>query len=129
MPPRKGAFYAAEVADVDDYLASLPTEARTAFARVRDLAVAELPDAGQGTSYGMAALTHRGKPVLGFRAAAKHLSVFPFSPGAVDAVRDQLDGFALSKGTIRFTPHTPLPEQAVRDLVRHRVREIDGSGV
>jgi len=117
------------VADVDDYLASLPPDFRAAFTRVRDLAVAELPDAGQGTSYGMAALTHRGRPVLGFRAAAKHLSVFPFSGAAIDAVRDQLGGFALSKGTVRFTTDTPLPDQAVRDLVRHRVREIDGSGV
>jgi uncharacterized protein YdhG (YjbR/CyaY superfamily) len=113
--------------DVDDYLASLPADARAAFTRVRDLALAELPEAAQGTSYGMAALTHRGQPVLGFRAAARHLSVFPFSPAALDAVRDQLDGFALSKGTVRFTANAPLPAQAVRDLVRHRVREIAGT--
>ena len=117
------------VPDLDDYLAGLPADARAAFARVRDLALSELPAAGQGTSYGMAALTHHGKPVLGFRAAARHLSVFPFSPAAIDAVRAQLDGFPLSKGTIRFTADTPLPEQAVRDLVRHRAREIDAAGV
>jgi uncharacterized protein YdhG (YjbR/CyaY superfamily) len=117
------------VPDLDDYLAGLPSDARAAFARVRDLALAELPGAGQGTSYGMAALTHHGRPVLGFRAAARHLSVFPFSPAAIDAVRDQLDGFSLSKGTVRFTAGTPLPGQAVRDLVRHRVREIDAAGV
>jgi uncharacterized protein YdhG (YjbR/CyaY superfamily) len=115
------------VSAVDDYLRSCDDGTRAAFARVRDLALAEVPAAGQGTSYGMAALTYRGKPLLGFRSAKAHLSVFPFSPQAIDAVRDQLDGFALAKGTIRFSAATPLPEHVVRDLVRHRVAEIERS--
>jgi len=111
---------------VDDYLAGLAPDARAAFERVRRLAVAEVPDAEQGSSYGMAALRLRGKPLLGFRAAKGHLAVYPFSPAAVDAVRDRLAGFALSKGTIRFSPQTPLPDDVVRDLVRHRAAEIAG---
>ena len=110
--------------DLDDYLAGLPSDARAAFARVRDLALAELPEAGQGTSYGMAALTHHGKPVLGFRAGARHLSVFPFSPAAIDAVRERLDAFDVAKGTIRFSPDRPVPADVLADLVRARKQEI-----
>lgn len=53
-------------------------------------AMEEAPDAEQGASYGKPALWFGGKPLLGFRAATKHLAVYPFSPTAVDAVRDQL---------------------------------------
>jgi uncharacterized protein YdhG (YjbR/CyaY superfamily) len=67
---------------------------------------------------------HAGRPLLGFRAARRHLSVFPFSPAAIDAVKDRLGGFDLSKGTIRFSPDSPVPEDVLADLVRARLREI-----
>jgi uncharacterized protein YdhG (YjbR/CyaY superfamily) len=115
------------VPTVDDLLARLDERSRAAFERVRDLAMDVVPDAEQGTSYGMAALRYRGKPLLGFNTAAKHLAVYPFSPLAVDAVRDQLEGFDVFPGTVRFTADHPLPEQAVRDLVRARRDEIAGA--
>jgi len=83
-----------------------------------------VPEADSGTSYGMAALKYRQKPLLGFLAAQRHLSIFPFSPRVIDAVRDQLTGFELAKGTIRFTVATPLPDEVVRDIIRHRMEEI-----
>jgi hypothetical protein len=44
------------VGDVDDFLAGLAPEPRAAFEQVVAVALAEVPDAEQGTSYGMAAL-------------------------------------------------------------------------
>jgi uncharacterized protein YdhG (YjbR/CyaY superfamily) len=114
------------VGTVTDYLATLEAPDRDAFARVRDVALAEAPEATEGTSYGMAALQLGGRPLLGLRAAAGHLSVFPFSPEVVDAVAGRLAGFALSKGTIRFTAAEPLPEDVLRDVVRLRRAEIEG---
>ncbi|GGM69228.1 hypothetical protein GCM10011609_01120 [Lentzea pudingi] len=112
------------MADVDDYFAGLDAPARAAFERIRTLAEKVAPDAEQGTSYGMAALRLKGKPLLGFKAAKDHLAVFPFSPAAVDVVRERLTGFSLSKGTVRFTTDRPLPDDVVRDLVRQRMGEI-----
>ena len=57
----------------------------------------------------MPALKVSGKPLIGINAAKRHLSLFPFSPAVVEHVRDRLDGFELSKGTIRFTLDHPLP--------------------
>jgi uncharacterized protein YdhG (YjbR/CyaY superfamily) len=113
------------MAAVDDYFKSLDAPTRAAFEHVRDLVMTEVPDAEQGTSYGMAALRYRGKPLLGFRAARDHLSIFPFSPQAVDAVREDLTAFDISKGTIRFSAAYPLPDDVVRRLVRSRVAEAD----
>lgn len=115
------------MSEVDDYFAELDAGARDAFERVRALAMTAAPDAADGTSYGMAALRHRGKPLLGFRAGKENLSVYPFSPQAVDAVRDRLTAAAVSKGTIRFRPATPLPDEVVLDLVRFRMAEIEAS--
>ena len=63
--------------------------------------------------------------MLGFHAAKRHLSVYPYSSRVVDGVRDRLEGFDLSRGTIRFTAEQPLPDDVVRDVVRLRVAEIE----
>jgi uncharacterized protein YdhG (YjbR/CyaY superfamily) len=114
------------MSEVDDYLAGLADGPRAALERVRNLALAEVPEAEQGRSYGMPALKYRGRPLIGFVAAKDHLSVFPFSPTVVDAVRADLTGYSLSKGTIRFTVGTPIPDPVLRELVRLRVAEIHG---
>lgn len=109
---------------IDEYLAGLPPAQRDALTAVC-LAVREVaPDAEEGTSYGVPAFLVGGRPLLGLRAAKAHLSLFPFSPAAVDAVRDRLDGFDLAKGTIRFTPGRPVPRDVVADLVRARLHEL-----
>jgi len=114
------------VAAVDDYFESLDADTRAAFEHIRSLALDVVPDAEQGTSYGMAALKYKGKPLLGFAAAKRHLSVFPFSAGVVDEVRDRLSGYELSKGTIRFTVDKPLEDDVIRDVVMLRMTEIVG---
>lgn len=110
--------------EVDDYFAGLDIPARRAFEHVRALALEVAPEAGQGTTYGMAAMTYDGKPLLAFYAAKKHLSLFPCSGWVVDAVRDRLEGYSLARGTVRFTADHPLPDDVVRDLVATRVHEI-----
>jgi uncharacterized protein YdhG (YjbR/CyaY superfamily) len=112
---------------VDEYLAGLPATESKALERVRAVVLDVIPEAEQGTSYGVPAYRYRGRPVLGFRAAAKHLSIFPFSPDAIRAVEHRLGGWDVSKGTIRFTPANPLPDDVLADLVKERKREIDGS--
>jgi uncharacterized protein YdhG (YjbR/CyaY superfamily) len=113
------------VSDIEHYLETVDEPTRVAFAHVRDVVTSIEPTVTEGTSYGMPALKYRGKPLLGFKAAQAHLSVFPFSPQAIDAVRDRLDGFSLSKGTIRFSADRPLPDDVLGDVVRYRIGEID----
>ena len=109
---------------MDDYLDGLAPGQKAALARVREIVAELVPDAEEGTSYGMPAFIYAGRPLLGFRAAQKHLSLFPFSPAAIEAVSDGLDGFDLAKGTIRFTPDHPVPQAVLADMIRYRAREI-----
>lgn len=112
---------------VDDAIARLPQPGRDALQRVIDIARRAAPGAVDGVSYGMPALKVSGKPLIGVTAKTQHLSLFPFSPAAIDAVRAELDGFHLSKGTIRFTAEHPVPEAVIASLVQARLTEIDGS--
>lgn len=109
---------------VDDSLADVPEPERGCLQRVIDIARAMVPEAVEGMSYGMPALKLEGKPLIGVVAAARHLSIFPFSPAVIDAVADRLEGYSLSKGTIRFTPDRPVPDDVLEDIVRLRRAEI-----
>jgi uncharacterized protein YdhG (YjbR/CyaY superfamily) len=113
----------AHMSAMDDYLNGLPPAQKAALARVRAVVEGVAPEAEEGMSYGMPAFLYAGRPLLGVRAAKKHLSVFPFSPAAIEAVKDRLVGFELSKGTIRFTPDSPVPD-VLADVVRARKQEI-----
>jgi uncharacterized protein YdhG (YjbR/CyaY superfamily) len=109
----------------DDYLASVPEPQQAELERIRRFVRRLVPEAEEATSYGMPAFKYKRRPLLGFRVSKNHLSVFPFSPAAVDSARDALEGFDLSKGTVRFTHERPLPDAALEQLVRHRLVEIE----
>ncbi|WP_199421475.1 iron chaperone [Actinotalea solisilvae] len=113
---------------IDDALAGLPSPAREALAHVVDVARRVVPEAEDGVSYGVPALRVDGKPLVGVQAATRHLAVIPFSPGAVDAVRGDLDGWSVSKGMVRFTADRPVPDAVLERLVRARLAEIRPTG-
>lgn len=110
---------------IDDYLADLDEASRAAISHVYDIARDAVPDAQQGKGYGMPALVYRGKPLISVMRAKEHIGVYPFSPDAITAVADQLDGFGLAKGTIRFQPEKPLPDAAIKALIEYRREQID----
>lgn len=114
---------------VDDLLAGLDPPDRAPIERIYAVAREVVPDAQQGLGYGMPALVYRGKPLVSVMRAKKHIGVYPFSPAAVEAVASTLashPGIGLDKGTIRFQPEHPLPDEVVRALILARKEQIDG---
>ena len=91
---------------------------------MRDVVRGLVPDAEEGRATACRRSSFGGRPLLGLSAAKSHLSLFPFSSAAVDAVRDRLEGFDVAKGTIRFTPERPVPREVVADVVRARLEEL-----
>lgn len=113
------------MSELSDYLAELPEPQRTAIAAVYDRVRELVPDAIDGVGYGMPALRYRGKPLLSVMSAKGHLGLYPFSPAALDIVRDDLSEFSLAKGTVRFTAERPLPAEVLDRLIAARVAEIE----
>jgi uncharacterized protein YdhG (YjbR/CyaY superfamily) len=112
---------------IDDYLADLDPGDAAVIGHAYDVAREVVPDAEQGFGYGMPALTYRGKSLLSLMRAKKHIGVYPFSPVAIAEISALLDGVDSAKGTIRFSPDVPLPDDTIRALVRARKAQIDGS--
>ena len=112
---------------IDEILAALPVDERDALASLRASIAAAVPDAIEGFSYGVPAFRYHARPLAAYAAAKGHLSYFPMSPAVLDRYREELGGFDLAKGTVRFTPDHRIPEDLVTRIVRSRAAEIDGA--
>lgn len=113
------------MSELSDYLDGLAEPERTAISTVYARARALVPEATDGVGYGMPALRYRGKPLLSVMQARDHIGLYPFSPAVIDTVRDDLAGFSLSKGTVRFSAARPIPQDVLDRLILVRRAEID----
>jgi uncharacterized protein YdhG (YjbR/CyaY superfamily) len=107
----------------DDYLAGLPDDKRSVLDKLRKIIKTAVPEAEECISYQLPAFRLNGKVLVLFGATAKHCSFFPGSGTAVEAHKSELEGYSISKGTIRFNAGKPLPAAIVRKIVKYRIAE------
>ncbi len=99
----------AAAATIDEYLAGLSKPDRDTLQRLRETIHAAVPDLDESISYAMPTLKYRGKPLIYFAAAKKHLAIY-----------------GTSAGTKHFTAAEPLTAEYVTGLVHERRATIDG---
>jgi uncharacterized protein YdhG (YjbR/CyaY superfamily) len=113
--------------EMTDYYATLPGDVSRLFDGIRHRALHLVPDAVEGRSYGMPALLYRGKGLVSTMQAKTHLAYYPFSGQVVAQVADELGGYSLSSGTVRFSVENPIPPEIIDRMLLARVAEIDAS--
>lgn len=111
---------------VDGYLAALPDEPRRALEKMRAAIRRIIPQAEEAISYGMPVFRLQGRPIIGYRAAAKHCAVYPFSGQVLSGLANELSGFGVSQGTVRFAPENAPSSRLLRKIIQARIRELDG---
>lgn len=109
---------------VTAYLASVPVDARAALEKLRKAIRAAAPGAEEGFCYGLPGFKLGGRSLVCYAAAKLHCSFYPMSPAVIRAHAEDLTGYDISKGTIRFSARKPLPSALVRKLVRARIAEL-----
>jgi uncharacterized protein YdhG (YjbR/CyaY superfamily) len=56
----------------------------------------------------------------------RHCALYPMSATTVEVHKNELRGYGISRGTIRFQATDPLPATLVRKLVKARIAENAG---
>ncbi len=108
--------------NVDEYLAGVPEPARSTLNKIRAaIRSAVPPEATETISYRLPAFKHKGVLVW-FAAFSNHCSLFP-TASVVEAFKNELKGFSISKGTIHFPTDKPLPTALVKKMVKARVAQ------
>jgi len=106
--------------NIDDYLASVPKEARTALENLRRTIKAAAPMAEEAISYQMPVFKYHG-PLVFFAAFKDHCSLFA-GKSIMKTFRSELKPYDTSGATIHFNPGNPLPATLVRKIVKARIK-------
>lgn len=109
---------------IDDYLAAVGPDFRAELERIRLIVTRLVPSVEESISYGMPTLTYRGRALVYFTAAKKHMSFYP-SSWALEELADRRTEYRTSAHAIQFTLKQPLPDGLIEDLVRVHQRRID----
>ncbi len=111
---------------IDDYLKKVNQPERSELERVRKIIQETAPEATEVITYGMPGYKYKGKYLISFAAFKDHLSIFPGSH-VVEVLKDKLEDYETSKGTVQFTLEKPLPEGLIKEVVQIRLDDISKS--
>lgn len=109
-------------ASVDEYLEGVPPEMREALEKLRAVIRKAAPEAVEGIGWGMPLFKLQGN-LVGFAAFKDHCSLFPMSSTVMETLKEELEPYDTTKGTIHFKPGKPLPARLVTRVVKERIRE------
>jgi uncharacterized protein YdhG (YjbR/CyaY superfamily) len=109
---------------VDDYIASQPQSAQAVLQQVRATIRKALPSADEVISYQIPAYRHAGGVVIYFAGWKNHFSVYPATERVIEAFREELEPYKLSKGTIRFPLSGPVPAKLIGQIAKLRAKEV-----
>ena len=123
----RAAKMSARAETVDEYLAGVPEDARVALENLRKIIRAAAPDATEVISYQIPAYKHHGL-LVGFAAPRNHCTFHVMSTAVMDAHKDELKGYAVGRGSIRFRADKPLPAELLAKLVKARIAENETRG-
>jgi uncharacterized protein YdhG (YjbR/CyaY superfamily) len=104
-------------ATVDDYIAAQAAAAQPRLRELRASVRAAAPAAAEVISYGIPTYKFSGG-FVSFGAAKRHCALYGVP---LDAFPEEVRGFAMSKGTLRFPLDQPIPDELVRKLVQAKV--------
>lgn len=108
---------------VDEYIAAQPTGAREALQRVRGAIRKALPDADEVISYQIPTYKLAGAAAIYFAGWKEHYSLYPATGRLVEAFEDELAGYEISKGTIRFPLSRAVPVKLIERIAKFRAEE------
>ena len=111
-------------AQLREYFAALPPDARREVKKLRAVIRETTPAASEAFGYGIPGFKLDGRVFLWYAGWKNHVSLYPMS----EAIRRQqaaaLEGCGFSKGTIRFPLASPPSAALVKRLAKARLAEM-----
>ena len=108
--------YCVKPQSIDEYIAIQDEKVQPKLKEIRAVLRAALPDAEERISWSMPTYW-KGRNIIHFAAFKKHIGLYP-GDGATAAFREELEGFDVSKGTIRLPYDRELPADLITRIAK-----------
>lgn len=114
---------------VEEYLASLDPPQASTLRSVIDFVLDDFPELECKISWNVPQIHRDGQYVFGVSALKHHLAVAPWSARAIEDFKPRLeqDGYVVRKNLFQVPDDWEIDRELVKDLVRARLAELDGS--
>ena len=109
---------------VPEYIETRPKEVQAILKRVRGIIRKALPGAEEVISYQIPAYKLPGGMVVFFAGWKQHYSLYPANERVVEAFKEELAPYKLSKGTVRFPLSEPVPVKLIERIAKFRAKEV-----
>jgi uncharacterized protein YdhG (YjbR/CyaY superfamily) len=106
---------------IDEYIATFPKNVQRILEELRQAIRDSAPEAEEAISYQIPTFKLNGN-LVHFAAFKNHIGFYPTSSG-IEAFKEELSGYEVSKGTVRFPMNKPIPFDLVMKIVSYRVKE------
>jgi uncharacterized protein YdhG (YjbR/CyaY superfamily) len=117
----------ASAKSIQEYLARVPEPGRSTLTKVRAVIRSVVPaETTEVISYGIPTFKYK-RGLVAFAAFRDHCSFFPLGSSVLDAFKEELKGFRVSKGTLHFPLDRPLPTALVKKIVKARIAQNEGN--
>ena len=101
---------------IDEYIASQDESVRPKLTELRTIIRTALPDAQERISWSMPTYW-KGRNLIHFAASKKHIGLYPGDEAVAKFAAD-LEGFSVSKGTIRLPYDKDLPAELITRIAQ-----------
>jgi uncharacterized protein YdhG (YjbR/CyaY superfamily) len=106
---------------IDAYIDTFSKNVQSILQELRQVIEDAAPEAEEAISYQIPTFKLNGNLVW-FAAFKNHIGFYP-RESAIEAFKEELSTYDVSKGTIRFPLDKPIPFDLVRKIVKYRVKE------
>lgn len=110
-----------KIDNIDDYISQFPESVQNTLQEIRETIRQAAPEAEEAISYQVPTFKLNGN-LVHFGGFKNHISFFPSSSG-IEAFKDELTPYKVSKGTIQFPLDQPVPYDLITRIVKYRVME------
>lgn len=106
---------------IDDYINSFPEERREKLQELRKIILEVVPpETKEIINYGIPTFKWNGN-LIHFAQAKDHIGIYP-GPPAIVALKDELENFNLTKGTIKIPLDIALPKLLIQKIVKYNIQ-------
>ena len=109
---------------IDEYIGTFPKIVQDILEKLRQNISKSAPKAEESISYQIPTFKLNGN-LVHFAAYKNHLGFYP-TPSGIEAFKEELSPYEVSKGTVKFPLNKPIPFDLVRKIVEYRVKENMG---